>query len=174
MARKLTAFVLTCCLTLSLSSCRKVIVQTVPVERTPLNLPTIAPLQLEGMTWYIITKENFETILNDAQANGAQPVFFALDDKGYESLSVNMTKIRSYIEQQKTVVAAMKTYYHTPDNPESLTPPMPNKNDDKKAQPQITVVDSAPIDKNAKAPKAEDSKNTTVKPPKAKKIFPSF
>ena len=111
-----------------LSSCllpkRKVQVQVKPVERAPLDLPPLAPLQLDGMNWYVVTESNFADIMAKLKASGMQPVIFSLDEKGYENLSVNMTKIRGYITQQKTVIVALKDYYNVPDNPETLTPPV--------------------------------------------------
>ena len=111
---------------LLLSSClapKKIQVQVKPVERTPLELPSLAPLQLDGMNWYVVTESNFADIMAKLKASGMQPVIFSLDEKGYENLSVNMTKIRGYITQQKTVIVALKDYYNVPDNPETLTPP---------------------------------------------------
>jgi len=108
-----------------LSSCllpkRKVQVQVKPVERAPLDLPPLAPLQLDGMNWYVVTENNFADIMAKLKSSGMQPVIFSLDEKGYENLSVNMTKIRGYITQQKAVIVALKDYYNVPDNsdPES-------------------------------------------------------
>jgi hypothetical protein len=94
-----------------------------PVERTPVDLPAIPPLQLDPMHWQIVTESNFPEQMQKIKDSGMQPVFFTLDEKGYEALSVNMTKIRGYISQQKSVIYALKSYYNVPDNPESLTPP---------------------------------------------------
>ena len=112
-------------LPLLLSSClphKKLQVQVQPVTRVPLDLPAIAPLQLDGMSWYVVTESNFTEVIAKLKAAGVQPVFFALDERGYENLSVNMTKIRGYIVQQKIVIVSLKDYYGVPDNPEALTP----------------------------------------------------
>lgn len=114
-----------CLVPLLLSSCitpKKIQVQVKPVERVPLDLPAIAPLQLDGMNWYVVTESNFAEVIAKLKAAGVQPVFFALDERGYENLSVNMTKIRGYITQQKIVIVSLKDYYGVPDNPEALTP----------------------------------------------------
>lgn len=110
---------------LLLSSCitpKKIQVQVKPVERVQLDLPAIAPLQLDGMHWYVVTESNFAEVIAKLKAAGLQPVFFALDESGYENLSVNMTKIRGYIAQQKIVIVSLKDYYGVTDNPEVLTP----------------------------------------------------
>ena len=130
MAKSPIHFALICWLSLSLSlllpsSClsRKINMTVKPVERTPVDLPAIPPLQLDPMHWQIVTESNFPEQMQKIKDSGMQPVFFALDEKGYEALSVNMTKIRGYISQQKSVIYALKSYYNVPDNPESLTPP---------------------------------------------------
>lgn len=94
-----------------------------PLERKPIDLPAIPPLQLDAMRWQIITESNFQEQIKKIKDSGMQPVFFALDENGYQALSINMTKIRGYLGQQKAVIYALKSYYGVPDNPESLTPP---------------------------------------------------
>jgi hypothetical protein len=86
-----------------------------------LDLPQLTPLQLDGMNWYVVTETNFEEVMSKIKSSGLQPVVFSLDEKGYENLSVNMTKIRAYIAQQKAIIVALKEYYKVPDNsdPES-------------------------------------------------------
>jgi hypothetical protein len=112
-------------LTFWISGCltpKKIQVQVKPLERTPLQLPAIAPLQLDGMHWYVVTESNFAETMNKLRADGSRPVIFALDEAGYENLGVNMAKIRSYMAQQKVVIAALKDYYNVPDNTDPLSP----------------------------------------------------
>lgn len=128
MARSPIHFALTCWLSLNLlllNSCfsRKINMTVAPVERKPIDLPAIPPLQLDAMRWQIVTESNFQEQMKKIKESGMQPVFFALDERGYEALGINMTKIRGYISQQKSVIFALKSYYNVPDNPESLTPP---------------------------------------------------
>ena len=85
-------------------------------------VPPIAPLQLDGINWYVITESNFAEVMAKLKANGTPPVVFALDERGYENLSIDMTKIRAYIAQQKTVIVALKDYYDVPDTPATLAP----------------------------------------------------
>lgn len=112
---------------LALSSCRKrttTIIDVKPVERAPLDLPPLAPLQLDGINWYVVTENNSTDIITKLKSNGLQPALFSLDEKGYEKLAENMTKIRGYIASQKAIIAALKDYYKVPDNPQALTPPL--------------------------------------------------
>jgi len=131
-----------------------------PVERKPIDLPAIPPLQLDAMRWQIVTETNFQEQMKKIKDSGLQPVFFALDEKGYEALGINMTKIRGYISQQKSVIYALKSYYNVPDNPESLTPPASVIAQTQQAQPSSP----APVQKPAETPAAKpaDSKPTNT------------
>jgi len=131
-----------------------------PVERKPIDLPAIPPLQLDAMRWQIVTETNFQEQMKKIKDSGMQPVFFALDEKGYEALGINMTKIRGYISQQKSVIYALKSYYNVPDNPESLTPPASVIAQTQQAQPSSP----APVQKPAETPAAKpaDSKPTNT------------
>lgn len=165
MAKSPIHFALTCWLSLNLlllSSCfsRKINMTVAPVERKPIDLPAIPPLQLDAMRWQIVTETNFQEQMKKIKDSGMQPVFFALDEKGYEALGINMTKIRGYISQQKSVIYALKSYYNVPDNPESLTPPASVIAQTQQAQPSSP----APVQKPAETPAAKpaDSKPTNT------------
>lgn len=38
-------------------------------------------------------------------------MFFALTEKGYENLSLNLNDLRTFIQQQRAIVAAYERYY---------------------------------------------------------------
>jgi hypothetical protein len=92
------------------------------VPRPSLDLPALMPLQLDGVQWTIITENNYKDIFEKLKEKGYQPILFSLDESGYEKLSINMTKIRGHMAQQKAVIVALKQYYNVPDNPQSLVP----------------------------------------------------
>jgi len=137
------------------------------VERVQLDLPAIAPLQLDGMHWYVVTESNFADVIAKLKSAGLQPVFFALDERGYENLSVNMTKIRGYIAQQKIVIVSLKDYYGVIDNPEALTP----------ALSRLAVGPGANIPTAAKLAQPVIAQPAVVTPPAKKgmaKFIPAF
>ena len=102
-------------LSLSLSACgtpvKKIEVATAPLERVPLNLPNIDKVNLEDVSWVLITPENAEKVWADLEKKKYDIVLFGLTDKGYENLSVNLAKIRQMVLQQKSVIAAYRNYY---------------------------------------------------------------
>lgn len=132
-----------------------------PVERKPIDLPAVPPLQLDAMRWQILTESNFQEQMKKIKDSGMQPVFFALDERGYEALSINMTKIRGYIAQQKSVIYALKSYYGVPDNPESLTPPASVIGQLQQSQ---ASAPTQPVQKPADTPASTPAENPTTPP----------
>lgn len=145
------------------------------MERAPLDLPAIAPLQLEGMNWFVITENNFTEVMTKLRNSGLQPVVFALDEKGYEHLSVNMSKIRAYIANQKSVIVALKNYYSIPDNPEALTPPVSRLTQGSGINPAPVVPPAVPAQVIPPAPTASTQAPLTTPPKKGMaKFIPPF
>ena len=98
-----------------LSSCsdsvKEIQVTTVEVSKTPLNLPNLDPLQLQGVEWIIITKDNAMEIFEEIKSKGGEYSLFALTDTGYEKLALNFTDIRNRLAQQRQILLSYKEYY---------------------------------------------------------------
>ena len=86
-------------------------ISTIPVNKPELELPQADELRLRNIEWTLITPENAETVFAEAEESGKTLVFFALSDEGYESLSLNISDIRAFIQQQKTIIVAYENYY---------------------------------------------------------------
>ncbi len=104
------------CLTLLLiSACSKPVqeiqVSAKPVDKPELVLPYADPINTRDMEWVVITPDNFEEVFNDLAKKGQPVVLFALTDKGYENLSLNLSDIRAYIQQQQAIIIAYEGYY---------------------------------------------------------------
>ena len=93
------------------SSVKKIEIASVPVERVPLDLPGVDPLELEQIKWYIVTKENIDKVMAELEKKGYETVIFGLTDKGYEILALNMAKIKQLASQQKAKIEAYEKYY---------------------------------------------------------------
>ena len=97
-------------LSLIVSSCAswpkltQIEVQTVEVERNiPIqNRPR--QLNLSNITWYVVTKENFEEFKKRYEKENGMFLFYVISVKDYETLSLNMAEIKRYIEQQKQII----------------------------------------------------------------------
>lgn len=108
------------CLTIALlvSGCslltpqpKPVEISTQPVEKPELELPQADELRLRDVDWTLLTPENVEEVFAEAEESGRPIVFFALTDKGYENLGLNISDIRALIQQQQTIIAAYENYY---------------------------------------------------------------
>jgi len=86
-------------------------VSSTPVEKPQLSLPNADELNLRDVEWVILTQENFEEQVSKIVESGRPVAFFALTDKGYESLGLNLSDLRAYIQQQQSIIAAYKNYY---------------------------------------------------------------
>tara|TARA_R110000772_G_scaffold33052_2_gene80605 strand:+ start:1869 stop:2270 length:402 start_codon:yes stop_codon:yes gene_type:complete len=93
------------------SSVKEIQVSTVEVSKTPLNIQNLDPLQLQGVEWIIITKDNAIEIFEEVKSKGGEYSLFALTDTGYEKLALNFTDIRNRLAQQRQILLSYKEYY---------------------------------------------------------------
>jgi len=111
--------VLMALLLLFLTACgsltKTVEISSVPVVKAPLVLPTVDILQSLEVNWVLVTEDNVIDIFNDLKKRGKNVVLFALTDKGYENLSSNASNVLKLLRQQRSIMAAYKTYYEAPD-----------------------------------------------------------
>lgn len=82
-----------------------------PVDKPILVLPQADTLQSRDIEWIILTENNLEEQIKKLQNSKKPIVFFALTEKGYENLSLNLNDLRTFIQQQRAIVAAYERYY---------------------------------------------------------------
>ena len=68
--------------------------------------------KLESIDWYIVNKDNLDSVLTELDKKGYKQVIFGITDKGYEILSINMAKIKQLVRQQNAIIGAYKLYYN--------------------------------------------------------------
>ena len=85
---------------------------SVPVEEVPLNPPAVRKLELEDISWFVVTPENIEEVFAKLADQNKDVVLFALTDDGYKSISLNLGQIRELMAQQRAVIEAYKEYYN--------------------------------------------------------------
>ena len=90
---------------------KKLEVQTKAVKREKLNLPFPSHVELLDPSWIIIHPSNAEEVWEILKDDKKDIVLFALTDDGYKALSVNLTKLRNIIEQQRIILFKYKKYY---------------------------------------------------------------
>jgi hypothetical protein len=80
-------------------------------ERLPLNIPDADPLVLSGGTWTLITPENANEVWQKLAEQKQSVVLFGLTADGYERLSMDIARIRTYIQQQREITQKYRDYY---------------------------------------------------------------
>lgn len=108
-------------LSLVLSGCAStkdtLVVKPQVVERPKLEVPAPAPVQQLQFEWIVITKENYEKKFKEIESKGGTVTLFALTPQGYQNLSMNVSELRRFMQQQQAVIAALKKYYETEATP---------------------------------------------------------
>ena len=84
---------------------KKIIVQTVEVEKQiPLQLQP-KPLQFNDSYWHVVTEANFDEFIEKfKKEHGEAWVFYAVSVRSYESMALNLAELKRYIEQQKQII----------------------------------------------------------------------
>lgn len=107
MALKKPLMILSLLLTGSLIGCAstpEVVTRTV-VKRQEIPLRTAPrPIKLNDVKWYAITSDNVEDFLSEYERNNGAVAVIATSVVGYENLSLNLSEIKRYIEQQKAII----------------------------------------------------------------------
>lgn len=92
-----------------------IVVETLPAERTPLNLPDPAPLRLSSPEWFVVTPDNVDEVWEEIKSVKTRDVvIFGMTDDGYVELSNDLTKMRNLIAEQRQIIMQYKEYYETP------------------------------------------------------------
>ena len=86
---------------------KQIFVSAEPIEKPKLILPQADELDLRDVEWVILVKENWEEQWAKLEQSGDALAFFATTDSGYESLGLNYSDLRAFIEQQDAIIAAM-------------------------------------------------------------------
>ena len=93
------------------SSVTPIEVKYSPVKQVQLNLPKVEELKLDPVDWHVINQNNQEEVFKNLEKKNYDPALMGLTDKGYENLSVNLTKILTVMEQQRLTIEAV-SYTH--------------------------------------------------------------
>lgn len=86
-------------------------ITTKPVDKPELSLPRSDELQLKAVNWQVVTPENIDQVFAEITESGRPATMFALTDRGYENLGLNLSDLRAYIQQQQVIIAAYENYY---------------------------------------------------------------
>ena len=97
-------------LSLLLSSCsswdklKRIEVKTVEVDRVIPTQNRPRQLDLNDITWFVVTEQNFEDFKKRFKKYNGNFLFYSMSVRDYETLALNMADIKRYIEQQKQII----------------------------------------------------------------------
>jgi hypothetical protein len=113
---RLTANVLLCGLAILLiSSCstlNPIEVTSTPIEKPQLVLPSADLVNMRELRWIVINEDNVELVFEILRKTGRPVALFSLDGKSYENVSLNLSDLRTFIQQQTAIIAAYQDYYN--------------------------------------------------------------
>ena len=118
-------------LSLLLSSCsswdalKRIEVKTVEVDRVIPTQNRPRQLDLNDITWFVVTEQNFEDFKKRYKKYNGNFLFYSMSVRDYETLALNMAEIKRYIEQQKQIII----YYERAVAPKPK-PPKSDKNEE--------------------------------------------
>lgn len=83
-------------------------VRTIETPRPSPIVPTADQLQLRDVKWTIITPENIDDVFGSLSG---EAVLFAVTASGYEAIALNLSDVRTLIQQQNQIIAIYKKSY---------------------------------------------------------------
>lgn len=94
-----------------LTGCSALHIISEPVDKPALNIEYPAPLELDDIEFYVLTKDNAIQVLDELEKKGLKPVIIGLSGKGYKVLALNIDKIKNHIELLNEIIKKYKEYY---------------------------------------------------------------
>jgi len=76
----------------------KIIERNIPTQERPKQV------NLEDITWYVVTEKNMDEFIKRFEDENGTLVFYAMSVRDYETLSLNMADLKRYILQQKEII----------------------------------------------------------------------
>ena len=117
---RLKNFLMILPLTLIISACSKPESVVVSVPKIVRNeIPIVArpkPVNLADTKIYVVTAENYDAFVEEFKSKNCDIVYIAISVKDYENLSINISELRRFINQQKEIIV----YYE-----EAIKAPLP-------------------------------------------------
>lgn len=83
-----------------------------PIDKPTLMVPTVSKINSRDVKWVVVNRDNFNQVMADIEKKNGNVVLFALTDKGYEALSMNVADLRQLVQQQQAIIAAYEKYYN--------------------------------------------------------------
>jgi|TARA_R110000851_G_scaffold254198_1_gene406676 ABC-type glycerol-3-phosphate transport system substrate-binding protein len=102
--------ILTAC-TESQQAVTPIVIQSEPIDRPNLILPSVDRFTAKPVEWTIVTPDNVEQVFADMQARGEAPALFVVTERGYENIATNVQESLRIIIQQQAQIDGYRRYY---------------------------------------------------------------
>ena len=79
-------------------------VKTVEVERNIPIQKRPRPLSLNDIHFYVVTEDTYAAFKQRFEKQNGVLVFYTLSVRDYETLALNMSEIRRFLDQQKQII----------------------------------------------------------------------
>lgn len=81
-------------------------VKTEPVKLKIAKPPQPRPVELDNVKWMVVTKDNLQEFIDKQTKSQSSdnPVFIAITVNDYKKLSLNLSELKRYIAQQKSII----------------------------------------------------------------------
>lgn len=96
---------------LSLNGCSSQQIELPCVEKPRLNLQDPASVELQDISFRVVTRENAESVFKELESKGLKPVLIALSGTDYKILAINVNKLQNYILLEQEVLKKYREYY---------------------------------------------------------------
>jgi hypothetical protein len=90
---------------------RPIVVQSQPINRPILSLPSVDRYTLTSVEWIIITPDNVDQMFDQMQSRGEAPALIAVTADGYENIAINTQEALRIILQQQAQLDGYRHYY---------------------------------------------------------------
>lgn len=100
---------LTACSSVKELPVTEVKVKTIEIQKPAPIVQAVDQLSLRPISWIILTPENIDEQF--AKIKSGELVLFAVTTTGYENIALNLSDIRSLIEQQQAIIAIYQKSY---------------------------------------------------------------
>ena len=104
---RVLSLILLCLLLGSCSSwpkLRQIEVKTIEVDRVIPTQTRPQPINLHGITWFVVTEQNFKDFKARYMKQNGTFLFYAISVRDYETLALNMAEIKRYVDQQRQII----------------------------------------------------------------------
>jgi len=66
---------------------------------------------MRNIDWHIITAKNYKEVFAKLQESNQAVVLIGLTSTGYEHISMNLSDVRAFLQQQQSIIKAYQQYY---------------------------------------------------------------